>query len=93
MKEPIRVAAAIHPYWTGSVGENVKRLKIPNSEPMTGSTREMMMISKATNVHANPVIATIRRWKAVNPPSRRTSSTVRVAVAIGTPARRSVSGY
>src|SRR3990170_2230222 len=40
-----------------------------------------MMISNATKVQANPVSRTTLRWKEVNPPSFRTSSTVRVAVA------------
>src|SRR5467141_1564298 len=80
MNEPINVAEATRKYSTGCAFWLIPNVaKIPVGP---GSTKPMRMISNATNVHANPVIATIRRWKAVNPPSRRTSSTVRVADAI-----------
>jgi hypothetical protein len=43
-----------------------------------GTVKPTRRISIATNVHANPVTATARRWKRVKPPARRTSSTSRV---------------
>jgi hypothetical protein len=85
MNEPIKVAEATRKYRIEfDVGVR------PNSAKIIGRTKPMRIISKATNVHANPVTRTTRRWKDVKPPSRRTSSTVRVAV---TTERRSPALY
>src|SRR6266581_5239783 len=56
---------------------------MPKVPKIAGRTKPITIISNATNVHANPVSATMRRWKEVNPRSPSTCSTVRVAVATG----------
>ena len=76
--DPARADAAIQPW---AVPDRF------HSAVKTGRTKPTRRISMATNVQAIPVKKTARRWNGVKPPSRRTSSTSRVATPRGSASR------